>query len=128
MAGRKPEPDAAAIAAANPLSEDDAYYLRELFAHKRDIFALAEHTRQPLHLLLSWLAQPHIQAHLEMSTQMVDDAMRLAALDCLAKIARTSPDPVERRRAAVSIAKAVGPGKAVPPPEPPGTDLPPRRG
>ena len=91
------------------LTNVDAAYLQALFALDRDLFALAEHAKQPLEDVFAWAAQPRIQAAIELIARLQADGIKAAALALLRELAETTDDLVERRRALNQLFRALNP-------------------
>jgi hypothetical protein len=94
------------------LTTRDAALLQNLFALNRSLFALASHHNLPLPELIDWLSQPHIQAARDLIARELAEGLKSEALEILRQIARTSDDPVERRRATTQILRALNPPRA----------------
>ena len=103
------------------LTARDAVLLQNLFALGRSLFALASHHDLPLPDLVDWLSQPHIQSARDLIARELAEGLKSEALEILRQIARTSEDPVERRRATTQILRALNP----PQPRRPRPDAPP---
>jgi hypothetical protein len=88
------------------LTSEDGARLAAFFQHGQCYLALAQNTGQPLHVLLTWALQPHIQHTIEVMQRASDTARRNEALDLLRTLAIASDDPVGKRRAATSIVHA----------------------
>jgi hypothetical protein len=109
-----------------PLSPDDALRLEALFENARSPFKLARALAIPLHEVLLWIDQPPIQHHIDAIQRLEDAEHRAAAIRALRQTIDTTEDPVERRRAAVGIIRALArprpprpdddPHKPAPPP------------
>jgi hypothetical protein len=105
MAAEPPQP-------RRHLSRIDAVRIEALFACARCPFALAFATDTPVHEILNWLVQPHIQHHIDSITALREDEHRAAAMNALRRTIDTSTDPVESRRAATCLLRALRPGRA----------------
>lgn len=104
------------------LTAGDAALLHNLFALSRNIFALAQHQNAPLTDCLAWLAQPHIAAARDLIASELAEGLKSEALEILRHIARTSPDPIEQRRAATQVLRVLT--ARAPTPRPPRNDDP----
>jgi hypothetical protein len=87
----------------------DGARLAAFFQQGQCYIALASHTGQPIHELLSWALQPHIQQAIDIMQRARREARRTEALDILQTLARDSTDPVEQRRAATAIVRITHP-------------------
>jgi hypothetical protein len=90
-------------------SLDDGARLAAFFQQGQCYIALASHTGQPIHELLSWALQPHIQQAIDLMQRARREARRTEALDILQTLARDSADSVEQRRAATAIVRITHP-------------------
>jgi hypothetical protein len=95
------------VAAADPtaLTPEDGARLAAFFDCGACYIKLAASTSQPLHDIMSWALQPHIQNAIEVMQRAADTARRTRALAMLESLADQSTDPVEKRRAATAIVR-----------------------
>jgi hypothetical protein len=89
------------------LTPTDGEFIARLFRCGRCYITVADETGAPLHELLDWAAQPHIQRAIDLLAQAQLEGHRAAAIDVLRETFRKSQDPVERRRAACAIIRAI---------------------
>lgn len=96
------------------LSSQDRDWLTHYLGNGEDVTALAQRTGSTLIELLAWLTSPAIRRVLAAWDQAVsrarerrDDADRRLAIDALKATIGASTDPIEKRRAATSILRAL---------------------
>ncbi len=93
-----------------PLSPPHARLLNSFFNLRGDLVSLAESEKLSAADLLAWSSDPAVQQHIAALYDLHQAALALAAsrakrtaLDTLEGLAKTSEDPIERRRAAAAI-------------------------
>jgi len=105
-------PDSPPIA-HSPLPVASSPLLNAYFASGCNAFALAASEKLSAQDLLDWSTNPAVQAQLAALRSLAEHSLalrtaqaRLTALDILESVAKTSDDPIERRRAAAAIMRS----------------------
>jgi hypothetical protein len=107
------------MVAATPSLPEISTHESELLAHflilRYDFVALAEHRKLLPEQLLAFAQSPAVNAHLAALKSFAETAFslrhleaRVKSLDILEKIATTSENPIEQRRAASTIFRGIG--------------------
>lgn len=113
-----------------PLTPPDRALLSAILAHDEDYPAVAAATGVDLLDLYDFITQPHVAQRLAVHRDARACADRAAALAVLRDVMKSSDSPVERRRAASAVLRALSPPRAgaqaareVQPPRTPSPDL-----
>jgi len=92
-----------------PLPAPDQALLARAIAVNENFPALSTETGIPLLDLYRWHSRPDIAAYIAAHREAVAHSRRERALAALESIVATTPDPIERRRAIITILRALNP-------------------